>query len=158
MIQFNKNIRTFSKPLFQASQTYGGRVAKWPLGGTGVHCRHSQPRCKELPRLAAQTVGHPGRCWSRVWLQKLGLRSSFLPTRSVRMSPSLVHFVFYWCAVSVPQWSEFVSCISGPPLKALHDYINKCAGNICLIQSPGVQTMGQWAGVCGESLGRRCEE
>lgn len=29
--------------------------------GARVHCRHSQPRCKKLPRLAAQTVGHPGR-------------------------------------------------------------------------------------------------
>lgn len=36
-------------------------MVKGSIGGAGVHCRHSQPRCKELPRLAAQTVGHPGR-------------------------------------------------------------------------------------------------
>lgn len=96
---------------------------------------------------------------SRVWLQKWGLSSSFLPTVScsAKMNPLLIKLVACWCVV-VLLWSVFASCIAGPPLKAVHDYINKYVANICHIQSPGVQTVGQWAGVCGESPGRGCEE
>lgn len=51
-------------PLSQASPADGGGVAQRPVGGAGLYRRHPQPRRKELPRLAAPTVGHPGRCAS----------------------------------------------------------------------------------------------
>lgn len=106
----NENIE--NKPssvnsLFQASQTYGGRVVEWLLRGAGVHCRHSQPRRKELPRLAAQTVGHSSRCRSscRVFLYKWGVSSSFLPTMSYSAINSLcINLVFCWYTVYVLLW------------------------------------------------------
>lgn len=65
----------------QAPQAYGGGVDKRSKRGAGVHCRHSQPRCKELPRLAAQAVGHPGR-WRSA--EEFGFRStSELHTASI---------------------------------------------------------------------------
>lgn len=110
----------------QASQTYGGRVVEWPVGGTGVHCRHSKPRCKELPRLATQTVGHPGRCLSTVWLQNWGLGSSSLPT-------VLIHLLVCWCAVSVFVlviiWFELCRATN----ESVRDYMNMFVANICFV-------------------------